>query len=209
MAAPRLQASSATKPSTVSRSTCQKRPSVVRGMRCAGAAGREVAPDMRTSGLRRPGAAGTGNLALTGAERGLPECVERTMGAINRVLARPRHAGNRAARLGGIHLFRPRLVIATTGRIGAYHEKIATGAQAPMAGARRQHHDVARPQRHRTAGGAAELDGHAAMGDPQHLMRCRVEVQEVVDAVAPGLAPAVAGEDLFKDGGAIAGFVEP
>src|SRR5215468_6169686 len=122
MAAPRLQASSATKPSTVSRSICQRRPSVVRGMRCA--AGREVAPDMGTSGLRRPGAAGTDNLALTGAERGLPECVERTMGAINRVLARPRHAGDRAARLGGIHLFRPRLVIATTGRIGAYHEKI-------------------------------------------------------------------------------------
>src|SRR5262249_27439429 len=127
MAAPRLNASSATKPSTVSRSTCHKRPSVVRGMRCAGAAGREGAPDMRTSGPRRPGAAGTGNLALTGAERGFPERVERTMGAIDRVLSRPRHVGNRATRLGGIHLFRPRLVIAATGRIGAHHEKIATG----------------------------------------------------------------------------------
>ena len=67
-----------------------------------------------------------------------------------------------------------------------------------MADAGRQDGDVARLQLDGLPLGAAELDLGAAARNAQHLVRAGMAMQEVVDAVAPAIAPAVPGEGLLE-----------
>jgi hypothetical protein len=50
---------------------------------------------------------------------------------------------------------------------------------------------------------AAELDGRGASGDAKNLMRGRVIVVVVENAVAPGVGPAVLGENALEGCGRI------
>ncbi len=78
-----------------------------------------------------------------------------------------------------------------------------------MADAGRQHRNVAGVQSECAAAAAAELDRYLAASEAQHLVGRRVEVQEIVDAVTPCLAPAMAGEGLLEHGSRITRLVEP
>src|SRR5437899_1072595 len=67
-----------------------------------------------------------------------------------------------------------------------------------MAGAGRQHDDIARFDSEHLTLGAAELHGRAAARYAQHFMRRRMEMPEGVDAVAPAIAPAMPAEGALE-----------
>ncbi len=83
-------------------------------------------------------------------------------------------------------------------RIGADDHEIVGRLDAPMPGARRQHHHVACLDGEHLSFGAAELHRDAAARNAQHLVRRGVEMQEGVDAVAPAVAPAMPGESPLE-----------
>src|SRR6186997_1407114 len=66
-----------------------------------------------------------------------------------------------------------------------------------MADARRQHHHIACLKRQGLSLVAAELHTGLAAGDAKHFMGAGMEMQELVDPVAPGILPAVCGEQLL------------
>ena len=82
-------------------------------------------------------------------------------------------------------------------RIGADHHQIGTGPQALMAGAGRQHANVALAELDLLALVAAEADLGAAARDAHAFVDHRMVVHVGEDAVAPHVAPAVAAEHVL------------
>ena len=56
---------------------------------------------------------------------------------------------------------------------------------------------------------AAKLRLDMAACDAEHIVRMCVEVKEIVNAIAPGILPAIRGKQLFEDGSGIAGTAQP
>src|SRR5262245_18539453 len=101
------------------------------------------------------------------------------------------------------------LVVLPRRWISPDHEQIPAAGEPLVAGAGGQDRDIAGLEFDLAALAPAELHARPALGDPQHLMGPGVIMHVVVDAVAPGAAPAVAGEQLLEDRRRVEGIHEP
>src|SRR5215475_4295927 len=72
-----------------------------------------------------------------------------------------------------------------------------------MTGAGGEDGDIASLQRDRAALQTAKLHLAFAAGDVEHLVDARVIVNIVVDAITPGIAPAIGREELLEHGSRI------
>jgi hypothetical protein len=95
---------------------------------------------------------------------------------------------------------------ALAARIGADDEEVGARRFAFVRNPGRDHHDIAGAQLDGLPALAAELDPGAACGDAEHFMRRAVVMVLPVDAVAPGIGPAVLGEQPLAGRGAVAAF---
>src|SRR5262249_18906283 len=84
------------------------------------------------------------------------------------------------------------------GRICAAPQQVLAGGESLVARSGRQHHHVAGLEVKRFSPFAAEANPGMAAHDPEHFVRARVIVHVIVNAVAPGIAPAVVRKQLFK-----------
>ena len=99
-------------------------------------------------------------------------------------------------------VFRPAAAAEIVGadrRIGADHDEVRRVAQALVAGAGRQHNDIAGREIDLAPMLAAEADPGATARDAHRLVNYRMIVDVRINAVAPHPAPAVRGEGLFDD----------
>ena len=85
-------------------------------------------------------------------------------------------------------------VVLAKGRVSADHQEILAGGQALMPCAGRQDGDVAGFQLQGTPAASAELHLPFAAGDAEHFMDAGIVMHIVVNAIPPGVAPAVAFE---------------
>src|SRR5215831_1793398 len=92
----------------------------------------------------------------TGYASGVPEANERAILAADGIAGRPWHPGNGLERLGVLGLAAAAQIVHSALGISADHAKLGRRPQALMAGAGRQHDDV-------------------AGGDVEHLARCAAE----------------------------------
>src|SRR5262245_65739072 len=122
-----------------------------------------------------------------------PEPGERAVAAVNRVGRGRLHLGDRGNRAIMLRLRGAELVVLRRWWIGPDHEQILAAEEPLVAGAGGQDRDIAGLELDLAALAPAELHARTAPGDPQHLMGPGVIMHVVVDAVAPGAAPAVAG----------------
>src|SRR5262249_48750627 len=127
-----------------------------------------------------------------------PQTRERTIRSVHRVLAWKCDLADR--REGAIVVGRAgaAFVVTTGGRVCADHQQVLAGGQSLVAGSRRQDRHIAGLEVKRFSAFAAEATRGVAGGEPEHLGRGGVIVRVIVNAVAPGIAPAVARKKLFK-----------
>ena len=85
-------------------------------------------------------------------------------------------------------------------RISADHQEILTGEKALMSCASQQDGNVARLQLQNTAPMSAELHLAFTAGNAKHFVDAGMVMHIIVNAVTPGVAPAVAVEQLFEHG---------
>src|SRR5262245_37904567 len=97
-----------------------------------------------------------------------------------------------------IGLARALLVDRNVARIGAHDQEIAARLDTAVAGAGRQHDDVARLDREHLALRAAEFHPGMTASDAQHLVRRAVEMDKRINSVAPAASPAVGAERPFE-----------
>src|SRR5947209_7105740 len=138
----------------------------------------------------------------------VPEMDDRTIAAVDRVLARSRDAD---AANGAVVLTRrtAAFLVFPERRIGTDDEQVLAAGEPLMAGAGGQHRHIARFEVEHASAIAAEPHPGAAARDAEHLVDARVVMRVVIDAVAPGLVPSVASEKLLKHGGRIKAVRQP
>lgn len=88
--------------------------------------------------------------------------------------------------------------------IGADHQEIAARRQLSMADAGGDHHHVARGDLGLKPALASEARPDMTAHDAQDLVLGGVEMVVVIDAVSPGVAPAMAVEQILAAGGSVA-----
>src|SRR4051794_35501041 len=97
-------------------------------------------------------------------------------------------------------VFAPGAFVVFAGRrIGADHEEFLAGGEALVAGARWKDCDIARDQGEGATSRAAELHPSLAARDTKHLVNLGMIMDVIIDAVAPGIAPAVFLEQILID----------
>jgi hypothetical protein len=113
-----------------------------------------------------------------------PKAFERPIVAIDRIAARrtnpldPLDGVRAVTRVGAF-------IIVTVRRVGSHDKEVSARGDQPMAGACRQHDDIAGMEADDPTFDATELDPGGAAHDPHHLMNLRVIVQEIVHRIAP------------------------
>ena len=127
-----------------------------------------------------------------------PKTHERTITSVHRVLAWKRDLGDR--RQGAIVVGRAgaAFVVTAEGRVCADHQQVLAGGQSLVAGPGRQDRHIAGLEVKRFSAFAAEANPGMTARDTKNLVRLGVVMREVVNAVLPGIPPAVACEQLFE-----------
>src|SRR5262245_37899594 len=130
--------------------------------------------------------------------RPAPKTRERAVMSVDRVLAWKRDLGDR--RDGAIVVGRAgtAFVVPAEGRVCADHQQVLAGGESLVAGSCRQCHCITCLEVKRFSPFAAEASPGMAARDPEHFVRACVIVHVIVNAVAPGTAPAVARIQLFE-----------
>src|SRR5262245_11448373 len=169
----------------------------------------DTARAQRATAARRRSARNDANFGIGTLARRAPEPVERAVAAVDRVGRGRLHLGDRGNRAVMLRFRGAELVVLPRRRIGPDHEQIPAAGEPPVAGARGQDRDIAGLELDLAALASAELHARPAPGDPQHLMGPGVVVHVVVDAVAPGAAPAVACEQFLEDRRRVEGIHQP
>jgi hypothetical protein len=114
------------------------------------------------------------------------------------VLSWQRDLGNRCHGAIVLRGGRSALVIAAGRRIRADHQQIFAAGKPLVACSGRQYCDVAGLEAELFSTFATEANLCMAARDAKHLVRPRVVVHVIVNAVSPRITPAIACEQLFK-----------
>src|SRR5580658_5077124 len=133
---------------------------------------------------------------------GDPKFRERTAGSEDRI-----GGGKREMRhpLDGFRAWRLSAnVPVLVRRVSADHEKVVAGLDEAMSGSSRQKRRVARFDDKFASVRTAQHHTRAAGGKSERLVRGRMIVMKVVDAIPPPRRPSVAPEDGFEGGSGIA-----
>src|SRR3569623_552943 len=128
-----------------------------------------------------------------------PDRQHRPLLPVDRIGGRLHDLGDRLHGLRAV----PRVgafVIRTLGGIGPDHNEIFVGFDQTMAGACRKNGNVPSLQRHDASLDAAKLDAGFSTGDAEDFIGLRMIVDEVINAPAPGLSPAVMSKQRIDHG---------
>src|SRR6516225_3671679 len=127
-----------------------------------------------------------------------PKTRERAITSVHRVLGWKCDLEDR--REGAIVVGRAgaAFVVTAEGRVCADHQQVLAGGQSLVTGSGRQDRHIAGLEVKRFSVFAAEANPGIAARDPEHFVSARVIVHVTVNAVAPGIAPAVTRKQLFK-----------
>jgi hypothetical protein len=83
-------------------------------------------------------------------------------------------------------------------RVSTHDKEILARGEALVTGSCREDRDIARFEGKRPASFATELHLAAASGDAEHFVYPRMVMNVVVDAIAPGISPAVFLKQLLE-----------
>ena len=132
-----------------------------------------------------------------------PARAQRTVRTIDRVLGRRANLGNA---LYCARMFRrrsPALVIFSAGRISADHQQILACRQTLVSRPGGENGDIAGIKLEHPAFVAAEANPRVPAGNAQHFVGAGMVMHIRLNAVAPGITPAIPLEQLLKDRGRI------
>src|SRR5262249_9777066 len=125
----------------------------------------------------------------------VPKTHERAIRSIDRILSWKRDLEDRCQGAIMLRGGGTAFVVTAGGRI---HQQILAGGEPLVARPGGQDHNIAGLGAKLFSAFTAEANPGMTARNPEHFVRSRVVVCVIVNAVAPGIAPAVAAKQLFK-----------